>query len=347
MARRTEDSYGMITPQGGDFATEYLKYQLDYNWSNSPVVGGKLQLRSNGCSNRWCRNTKIQFKTGSSSSNYDAHFQGSDGSTSMFITPQMRSRVRETLEAKIRDGKASIGVTLASMNQTGKMVANRLQQVDSFFQKREEYTLRHQKRLKKKFQRTEATASTILEGQFGWLPLVGEVHALAGSAFEKAFPPTCVTSRYQTAFNMQSENGWHTYEGMACITCAAFLQVQNPNKLLAQRLGASNPLEVAWDLAPWSFLVSMFTNIGSIFAGVTTLDGLTLSNTSTTETVSYLRNTSTGVGTGSNIAKIKYRTLDLPPYALRFKAPSLSWSTASILCSLVAQRASRIYRLLT
>lgn len=347
MTSRSSLTVGKITPIGGQFPTDYYVEQLDYQSSNSPMVGGKIQLRSNGCHNCWCRNLSLRFKSGSSSSNYDAHFQGSDGTTGMFITAQMRSRVRETLEAKIRDGKASIGVTLASMNQTGEMVAGRLRQVDSFFQKREEYTRRHQVRLRKKFQRTEATASTVLEGQFGWLPLMGEVQALAGSAFEKAFPPTCVTSRYQTAFNMKSPNGWHTYEGMACITCAAFLEVSNPNKLLAQRLGAANPLEVAWDLVPWSFLVNMFTNIGSIFAGVTTLNGLTLKNTSTTETVSYLRSTDTGLGTGTNLAKIKHRTLDLPSYALRFKAPSLSWSTASILCSLVAQRASKIYRLLT
>lgn len=54
--------------------------------------------------------------------------------------------------------------------------------------------------------------------------------------------------------------------------------VVNPNESLMQSLGLVNPLSVAWDLVPWSFVIDWFTGIGTFLGGLTDMYGLLVVN---------------------------------------------------------------------
>ena len=67
--------------------------------------------------------------------------------------------------------------------------------------------------------------------------------------------------------------------------------ITNPNLLLANRLGLVNPLSVAWELVPFSFVVDWFSGVGNVLDGYTDLLGLSVVDT---YSVRYLRGRVTG-----------------------------------------------------
>ena len=62
----------------------------------------------------------------------------------------------------------------------------------------------------------------------------------------------------------------------------ARVEITNPNLWLANKVGLVNLPGVLWDIIPWSFLVNMFTNMGSVVNQMTDLAGVTLHGTSLT-----------------------------------------------------------------
>lgn len=62
----------------------------------------------------------------------------------------------------------------------------------------------------------------------------------------------------------------------------SFVQISNPNLYRANQLGIVNPLSVAWELTPWSFLVDWFVNVGDCIGAMSDLFGVQLVDPYTT-----------------------------------------------------------------
>lgn len=133
-----------------------------------------------------------------------------------------------------------------------------------------------------------------LELQYGWKPLLMDVHGAA-----KALAKTNVKHRdvfhvvkthasspvpFITHFadNRVEAKGTVARTGKAWIT----YRIRNDGLVAANQLGLLNPALVAWELVPFSFIADWFVNIGDVLQESTAFVGLTiLDSGSSTKTV--------------------------------------------------------------
>ncbi len=197
-----------------------------------------------------------------------------------------------------------------------------------------------------------------MEGEFGWLPLLGDIHAIASTICgDNAIPRQWVKSssrftRMETVVTDGNPKITSTFSGTGRLTISAGVDISNPNLWLLNRMGLINPATVAWDLVPWSFVVNMFVNVNQVLSSFSDTVGLSLNNCSTTrsyrvlmEQVTYTKlspqeayyNHSNVLGKGrSRVAG------DLPRPSLQFKLPNVNFELMAIASALLRQQVGRL-----
>jgi len=123
--------------------------------------------------------------------------------------------------------------------------------------------------------------NTWLEYKYGWSPLLSDIHGGAKTLAELNFKRDqrtfrAVVKRQETSkFTSPPQEGSTTFEAKAWVT----VRSRNPSVQLQNRVGLLNPVLIAWELIPFSFVADWFVNIGdciseaTAFAGVQILDG--------------------------------------------------------------------------
>lgn len=179
---------------------------------------------------------------------------------------------------------------------------------------------------------SKSFANNYLEFHFGWSPLVKDI----GNAIEVlqgGCPPTLVRGRSKSKFNTRLNLGWEgwtlTRELEQTVTLQAKVRITNPDIWLANQMGFVNPLKVAWELVPYSFVVDWFVNVSDYlgactdFLGVDLIDPITTVFTSATTKGSYLMKYpgSTIVKNGSKKSIHVSRTLGIAGPSLRVRPP--------------------------
>jgi len=120
----------------------------------------------------------------------------------------------------------------------------------------------------------KSPANLWLEIHFGWAPLVSDL--VAGMELLQAdFKPRKLKAKARKDFMVHDQiiykaseapnghdNGFITVSGTRTVSCTvgADVRIDNPNLLLANRLGFVNPLTVVNELIPFSFVVDWFSN---------------------------------------------------------------------------------------
>lgn len=145
-------------------------------------------------------------------------------------------------------------------------------------------------------------ADSWLELQYGWLPLLSDVHE-ASSAFadkaDKAFSKTvkaCVKSR-----TTQSDYVKGSFTKFASTERSmAYKVTVNEVMSQARSLGLQSPLTVAWELVPFSFAVDWFCPIGSYLDNLSNCPSLMGTSVLTTMTKFTSNTKSLGIYYGSD-----------------------------------------------
>lgn len=263
------------------------------------------------------------------------------------------------LRGKLYKGNSALGVTLGSYKQSKEMVNSRLRLLNG---KADEVLAK----LSTSRVTAKKAAGVHLEIIFGWMPLVAEVVAVTETLCQQAFPPAYVVGRGKylnrsVYVEKLPQNTTHTHrvETQGRVTLSATIQISNPNLWLAERAGALNPASVAWDLVPWSFVVNMFVNTGTLVNSLTDFAGLSFLSCSRTyndkvwDDSTVRRLPSYWYPTVSNIeytqlSYLKSRTLHaLPPRPnLVFRLPGLSVFNLAMGASLLTQKVGAITRLI-
>lgn len=129
-----------------------------------------------------------------------------------------------------------------------------------------------------------------LEYWFGWAPLAGEIYQ---STVALTAQNTSGKHWGSSGMKLPDETiSYHhgggsakrvTERGVYVVKTGAIVSYSSPNVALAQQMGLANPLAIAWELVPFSFVVDWFTNIGDCLGALSDLYGVDLYRPYTTE----------------------------------------------------------------
>lgn len=267
---------------------------------------------------------------------------------------------RAKFRGKLHKGGASIGVTLASWRQSRQMITDRIKSIDDLFGRKLERFADNRSLRQKLASGGRKTAGTFLEGEFGWVPLVKDIHAaLTTVCGSDAIPPEFMRGSHKVVVNQRDPpfvgdpvKGYIRIEGWVRATVVSTVSINNPNLWLLNRLGLINLPGVAWDLVPWSFVANMFGNFNAIIGSVTDFVGLDLSNESVTLTSSLMRSERIErpefgqVGESQLFYKHKDRSVgSIPNPSFETKVPNVDWELAAIASALLVQKVSAISKL--
>jgi len=192
--------------------------------------------------------------------------------------------------------RANWAINLAELQQAVGMVTGRCLQMADF--------LRHLRRgdfigaaatLKvptpKKVSTKKAFASNYLEFHFGWAPLMNDIFTsvdiLQSPIRDIAAVGKGMTVQKRNTMSQNDSIRWVT-EHKFYSQYGSLFAVTNPNLYLANQLGLVNPLVVAWELIPFSFVVDWFVNVSQFCAAGSDLFGVTTKMPYTTD---YCRGT--------------------------------------------------------
>lgn len=127
--------------------------------------------------------------------------------------------------------------------------------------------------------------NNFLEYHFGWEPLIKDIGA-AINTLQNPIPPKRIRGHGSFKSRTYVDSGTFGSKGYRVIDAKCRMQsdvlVTNPNLHLASQLGFVNPLSVAWELVPFSFVVDWFVNVGQCLASFTDFAGVQLVNPMTT-----------------------------------------------------------------
>jgi hypothetical protein len=148
-------------------------------------------------------------------------------------------------------------------------------------------------------------AKSYLERQYGWMPLLQDVRqhaeALAEFLVDHSNELRLIKKGSSGAYNVTDVNRtkygetWELTRKLRINTfCSMSIWYKIPDGRVnpLNTFGLTNPLVVAWELVPFSFVADWFLPIGDALAGLTATDGLQFSRgTRTTRTVRYVQST--------------------------------------------------------
>lgn len=210
------------------------------------------------------------------------------------------NRAFNRLVNKLQSGaSASIGTAIGEAEESFKMIINRLKSLTAAARNLKRgniigfwrsLNIDQKGRPRPKKQRIRNDAAGIwLEYSFGWAPMISDIFD-ALNVLQAPIPKgrfrarSANTSGQETLFfaGQPAFCNWSIGVTLACLA-----SVSNPNLFLANQLGLVNPVQVAWNLIPFSFLVDWFLPVGSFLNSFTAFWGLTLENCSITRIVNF------------------------------------------------------------
>lgn len=284
-----------------------------------------------------------------------------------------RSQVRAGVVRKIKNNNSgSLGVTIAQAGQAFRMYNGVLRRaigiVDGALVFLAELQKAKTRRQMRKVLRkgSVGAAGYTLEGMFGWAPLWADYQSCL-ETLSDPWPPSSRVSvkkpwkvgRETDVSNVGPDQIVVAWDADGHEAFTARVEITNPNLWLANKVGLVNLPGVLWDIIPWSFLVNMFTNMGSVVNQMTDLAGVTLHGTSLTTRIEsnlsveifrdmrpYALPSSIGTANGNEWQKRYSRSLGEPlplitPY-IRF--PDWNLGASMILGSLLVQKTETLQR---
>jgi len=278
----------MTLPRTGPFSlllTPSAQYREDKTWYR--------QKKPYNLPLPYARTVKHMYKTYASNATVlGTPYLPNDVDTS--ASNRAYARAYNKFVGEVKGTTAQVAVSLAERKQAVDMIADRAKQL--FYAYRDVKRLRFgsaarklgmtrppdKRKLKR---RAQDAGSNWLEFWLGWSPMIGDIGAAievlqGGVPVFRAVGKSKDVFTNQTSINVPITNGQRTESFKTTHTVkwklSARVVVKNPNLGLANRLGFVNPLSVAWELVPFSFIVDWFVNVGDILESYSDFQGLEL-----------------------------------------------------------------------
>lgn len=133
-------------------------------------------------------------------------------------------------------------------------------------------------------QGAKAFADNFLEYHFGWQPAIADIHSSLKTLTQTDFGGRKLVGKAHQHFTYRGEYDWTHWSADWTITvkCGCNATITNESAYLANQLGVLNPLAVAWELVPFSFVVDWFANVGQVVGSLTGFVGVSIADAYTT-----------------------------------------------------------------
>lgn len=121
-----------------------------------------------------------------------------------------------------------------------------------------------------------------LEFHFGWVPMIQDIGAAMNVLQDTDFGTKSYSAMIRQPYNRFSRSGDSANftrdqeRGNVAVRQGAHFRVTNPNAFLANQMGFVNPLSVAWEAVPFSFVADWFGNVGDVLASMTDFVGVSV-----------------------------------------------------------------------
>lgn len=224
----------------------------------------------------------------------------------------LENRIKTQVLGKLKQQEINVSVAIAEARKTVSHLGNtalRVYKAYSAARRRDWKTLRKTLGVPPKFkQKQKSAAGGWLEYQYAWLPLLSDIYGGYTSlqrgigskelvfAARSKYRDTWTERRsslFSNSLSDQERNwgGFTVYTGYSEIKCSAYYRMNLPLLAKATELGLTNPLTVAWELVPFSFVVDWFLPIGSVLDALDSDMGSQLVGASMTKAVGYTART--------------------------------------------------------
>lgn len=357
----------------GAFGKAILIETKNVTWVHSlRNARGELILRDNPFSRQNVRTIRYVPAPSNVSSVY---YLAGQPPFSLEVRPEYKSAAARLeaesyarLRGRLYKGSAALGVTIGSWKQSREMIVTRYRQMSLQSDRFEVHARKviHDAHIDRNTKRRnynlKALADQYLELVFGWKPLLADIHAAATTVIhsQPQLQRVSATARTYVEFDWSVEDSLvkqkNRISGTMQHSRGVTVEITNPNKWLAERAGLNNGFAVAWDLIPFSFVVNMFVNTGSLVNSITDFAGLSFPSSVAVNshdltydlTLSQKLSLKPPIGgfAAWQLTK-KYQVLGgvgRPP--LITKLPEVSWELAGIAASLFIQK-FRVLQVLT
>lgn len=178
----------------------------------------------------------------------------------------LANQVRESIYSQ----KSQLAVDLAELGKTKAMLADAGRDLLHFYR-----NIRAGRTLKEfdKFMRNpkkgigQELSKRWLEYIYGWAPTVAGIYETAEVLNEELKAGSVITGscRVRKQFVCSTINELNRSSELSCkVTGKAMYQftIADPKLLRFSQLGFTNPLSIAWELTPWSFVFDWFVDVG-------------------------------------------------------------------------------------
>lgn len=205
------------------------------------------------------------------------------------ILPHARNKAWSQLVQKVRSGPASLGVAIAEARESLAMITARFSQLYRGYRNLRRGNFRGflhtfgigpKRKHRKKIRNTVSEVSSLwLEYSFGWAPLFKDIYD-GCHAMGSPIPSGKFSGSGMEDYSHDSSSESFSTRGICKM--GAKVSIDNPNAYLAQQLGLANPLQIAWELVPFSFVVDWVFDVGSFLGALTDLFGCVVQDGYTT-----------------------------------------------------------------
>lgn len=182
------------------------------------------------------------------------------------------SRAQVECMLKLRDSKIDIGTALGESRETLAFIAKNFSRALSAYRAARRGNFRETARqLGVKFRRSKGSPfDQWMEYNYAWVPLMGDITG-ATEQLQRGFREKgqFVTARRSVSDEVGPPDEWTSGSSLRKQRCVIIARVSSTKLAAISQIGLINPLAVAWELVPFSFVVDWAIPIGNVLNAAT------------------------------------------------------------------------------
>lgn len=210
-------------------------------------------------------------------------------------TDALKNKAYAKLKDKVSN-PASLGVSMAEYKSSFDMIAKRGGQLLRAYRALRRFDLPRvakelslpkdvQRTVQRKVSKKHLATQNWLEYWMGWAPLVNDIKQCV-EVVTRETPQTirlkvAATEKAHRVYGGSLPNPWpprYDVTETRAFGYFATVRVSNPNAYFASQLGLTNPVAIAWELVPFSFIANWFVNVDQVLGSYTDFMGLEVSD---------------------------------------------------------------------